>query len=74
MIKRYCDRCKKEVREIKKADVFVEKRDDTLLRKEIELCSECSAELKRFENALIPCLIDLKISLYQNFMDFRGNQ
>lgn len=74
MIKRYCDRCHRKIVEANNASVFDKDIHNNLTKKEVELCNDCFIELKRLESAFVPLLTDLRVNLYQNFMNFRGNQ
>ena len=70
MTKHYCDRCGKEANSLTKNKIPNEVSSrDTYQAKEVELCNECNSELKKFENSLLPAIINLKIAMYKNFMN-----
>ena len=72
MTKHYCDRCGKETTKltVKKIPTQPSERNySDYITEEKEFCSECLSELKKLESVLFPAIINLKIGLYQNFMN-----
>ena len=70
MTKHYCDRCGAENKEPHKKRIpkKVSENGRDFIVEDVDLCGKCLWELKLFEDALIPNLSNLRVSMYGNFM------
>ncbi len=71
MIRHYCDRCGCETKNPQNVRIPYEfVNGSTFKNKECQLCERCKKDLEKLENHIITQLVKLRISVYQNFMDY----
>ena len=71
MTKHYCDRCGCETKNPKDCRIPYEVvSGSTYKNKDIQLCERCKIDLDKLENHIIPQIVKLRVSVYQNFMDY----
>ena len=70
MTKFICDRCGKEAEYLATVRFPVERTAGFgCSTKTIELCKKCNFEFAKFETALLTSIINLKLSMYDNFIN-----
>lgn len=73
MTKHFCDRCGNETKKPQNARLPYEFVSDSSYEvKEYQLCEKCKKDLDKLENCIFPQIAKLKMSVYQNFMDYLG--
>lgn len=71
MTKHYCDRCGCETKNPKNVQMPYELINGSTFRtKEYQLCERCKEYFDKMENHIIPQIAKLRVSVYQNFMDY----
>jgi hypothetical protein len=71
MTKHYCDRCVCETKTPNECRIPFEYISDYNIRcKDVQLCDRCKNDLRKIEKNVLPQIAKLRISIYENFMDY----